>query len=135
MTVRRAILGFAILLSGTGRAAEQPFDVFEAVPGTWAISEGDTGPVEPDCTKPSEIISISADRKTYRESLSDSTAKIVGTGEMSFAIEYVSKPQLDDKGKPVIWILVMKGKDSFYWQRRDWQDGRTVMRSRCTTTR
>ena len=127
-----------IVFASFSAAGEQPIDVFEAIQGTWAVSEeaNTFKPIKPNCRTPSEIITISADHKTYHEAVLQLTADIIGQGDKAIAITYSKQSdraprQLDDNGKPIIWVLQMNDRNTFHWRRYDTPKSRTVKRVRC----
>jgi hypothetical protein len=46
-----------------------------------------------------------------------------GSDGRSIVIQYDGETRLDDKGKPVVWVLVMPDRETFLWHRVDWPFG------------
>jgi hypothetical protein len=139
MSLRCAVRLVAI---GVGGCASHPAPnsqtstVFEQLKGTW--SEEHT-----NCQNPN-VVSFDDDRTmmlieyaevgwaTETDSRKVFRYRILSTDHSAIRVQLENESRLDEKGKPVVWHIVVVDAETYCWGRDDWPQGAcTPPRKRC----
>jgi hypothetical protein len=121
-----------------------PHEIISVLPGRWAMEEAPdkpSGKPKIDCSSDLVVrIRIERNENTliyiskYENEADPGSRSVIKAsspnGDVNkpgaIVLQYEGEKRLDDKGKPVVWHLLMTDRDTFYWHRADWPNGGTT---------
>jgi hypothetical protein len=139
------------LLAMPAAALAQPIpaaDIIKVLPDVWAMGMQKPPSTELtfDCKADALHIRIErggSGKHIYISEFRDTDGKVYASrstvryvsnlpafGMGGIVLQYDDEDRLDDKGRPVQWVLLMPDKDKFYWHRVDWRAERATAPSR-----
>lgn len=146
--MRKRVLALALgcALYAPAASAQTLLDadqILQALPGVWAMYVAREPDTEPKLGCDDHAISIAVTKNSNgsfqytsrhagkaklpdgEDGVATSPICIMTSGgkARSIMVQYEDETRLDDKGKPVRWMLLMPDRETFYWHRADWPTG------------